>query len=222
MSGIFSYLRRSAYAFGVLAFTAVAPAHAATIFQTATFTGNDNGDYIVQDGALIGAAFTLSAATQITGIGGQFGPDSDGTIFGAIVPLTSSFPAETSNLASIALGSVVFSVPGNTIADYTASLALTLGPGTYAVIFGSGQFGADGFAGLGDANTPFGSPQLFQSLFDPSWSALSDPGVRIFVEGVEGSETPLPGALPLFAGGLGVFGLLARRRLRRDAVSVNA
>ena len=32
------------------------------------------------------------------------------------------------------------------------------------------------------------------------------------------STTPIPAALPLFAGGLGVIGLLARRRKRRQAV----
>jgi len=32
-------------------------------------------------------------------------------------------------------------------------------------------------------------------------------------------STPLPAALPLFAGGLGVFGLLARRRKKKAAVS---
>ena len=31
--------------------------------------------------------------------------------------------------------------------------------------------------------------------------------------------TPLPAALPLFAGGLGLFGLLARRRKKKAAVA---
>ena len=33
------------------------------------------------------------------------------------------------------------------------------------------------------------------------------------------ATTPLPAALPLFAGGLGVLGLLARRRKKKAAVA---
>jgi len=44
---------------------------------------------------------------------------------------------------------------------------------------------------------------------------LSDSSVTL-------SETPLPAALPLFAGGLGVIGLLARRRKRKGAAAIAA
>jgi hypothetical protein len=37
-----------------------------------------------------------------------------------------------------------------------------------------------------------------------------------------GSQTPLPAALPLFASGLGVMGLLARRRKRKAAIAAAA
>ena len=40
----------------------------------------------------------------------------------------------------------------------------------------------------------------------------------ILVTALAVSQVPLPAALPLFAGGLGVIGLLARRRKRRQAV----
>ena len=36
------------------------------------------------------------------------------------------------------------------------------------------------------------------------------------------TDLPLPGALPLFAGGLGLLGWLARRRKRQDVVSLSA
>jgi hypothetical protein len=120
-------------------------------------------------------------------------------------------------LASIALGHVLFSVPQATAIDVTAPLSLTLGPGTYGVIFGSGQFGATGFAGLGSLNTPAGDPNMFRSLFSDGWETFSDPGVRMFVEGDAVSETPLPATLPLFATGLAVFGLAARKRKRATA-----
>ena len=43
-----------------------------------------------------------------------------------------------------------------------------------------------------------------------------DPGF-LFLDDVSVSQTPLPAALPLFAGGLGVIGLLARRRKGKAA-----
>ena len=60
-------------------------ADAKTIFETATFTGVDTGEYIVSDTRYFGVAFTLDKTTEITGIGGQFGGFPSRTIFGAIV-----------------------------------------------------------------------------------------------------------------------------------------
>ena len=45
---------------------------------------------------------------------------------------------------------------------------------------------------------------------------------NVSVDGPAVSETPLPAALPLFAGGLGVMGLLARRRKRKAAAALAA
>jgi hypothetical protein len=39
---------------------------------------------------------------------------------------------------------------------------------------------------------------------------------------LEGGNTPIPAALPLFASGIGVIGLLARRRKRKSAIGVSA
>src|SRR5258708_30320906 len=65
-------------------------ADARTIFETATFTGVDTGEYIVSDSRYFGVAFTLDKTTAVTGIGGQFGGFPGGTIFGAIVSLPSA------------------------------------------------------------------------------------------------------------------------------------
>ena len=69
----------------VLATISAVPSKAAVVFESASFTGIDTGEYIVQDGRFIGAAFTVTQTTAITGIGAQFGGFPDGTIFGAIV-----------------------------------------------------------------------------------------------------------------------------------------
>jgi len=49
-----------------------------------------------------------------------------------------------------------------------------------------------------------------------------DPGFFLFDDVSVNQATPLPAALPLFAGGLGVLGLLARRRKRKSAAAIAA
>lgn len=192
------------------------PASAATVYESASYTGDDTGEYIVQAGRSIGAAFSLSQATNITGIGAQFGGFPSGTIFGAIVSLSdlSAHPAgDPSDLDAIDLAHTVFSVPTATAIDMLTPLSVTLAAGDYAVIFGSGQFGASGWAGLGDLNDTIGSPVMFQTLFDNTWQKQSSSGIRIFVEG-----TPAAGAVPepatwaLLVVGFGMMGATMRRR----------
>ena len=56
---------------------------------------------------------------------------------------------------------------------------------------------------------------LFQGLF-------TNPDSTVFVDEVSAvaAATPLPAALPLFAGGLGVIGLLAQRRKRKRSAKI--
>ena len=197
-----------------LAVGAVAtPADAKTIFETATFTGVDTGEYIVSDTRYFGVAFTLDKTTEITGIGGQFGGFPDGTIFGAIVSLPSatSFPDFTpSTIEANSLAHVVFAAPSDTT-DLTEKVDVSLSAGTYGVVFGSGAFGAEGWGGLGDGNNSVGSPNFFTYFqFDgDSWEAASLDGARITVSGVPEAST---WALMLIGfGGLGFAGARASR-----------
>ncbi len=195
-----------------LAALATTPAFAATVYESASFTGTDTGETIVQDGHLVGAAFTLTQATAITGIGGQFGGFPSGTIFGAIVPLASisDYPAaDSEDLASIAIAHTVFAVTNSAPEDVIAPIAATLQAGTYAVIFGSGQFGADGWAGLGEQNSDIGTPTLFQTVFDDTWQPESDGGIRILVQG---SAVPEPASWAMMLGGFALVGGALRSR----------
>lgn len=185
---------------------------AAIVYQSATYTGQDTGEYILTDNNFMGAVFTLTKTTAITGIGAQFGGFPSGDIFGAIVPVGSptDVPAGAStNLAAISLADVVFAVPQATAIDLIEPLKVTLGPGSYAVIFGSGQFGATGFAGLGSLNDPVGSPTLIRSFFSDSWDSFSDAGVRFVVEG---AALPEPTTWAMMVVGFGALGMAMRSR----------
>ena len=155
----------------------------------------------------------MDKTTQITGIGGQFGGFPQGEIFGAIVALPSptSFPDFTpSGIEANSLAHVVFAAPSDTT-DLTENLDVTLSAGSYAVVFGSGAFGADGNGGLGDGNNPVGSPNFFTYFkFDgDAWEVASLDGARITL-----SAAPEPSTWAMMLvglAGLGVVGSRARR-----------
>ena len=188
-------------------------ADAKTIFETATFTGVDTGEYIVSNTRYFGVAFTLDKTTEITGIGGQFGGFPSGAIFGAIVSLPSatSFPDFTpSTIEANSLAHVVFAAPSDTT-DLTENLNITPSAGSYGVVFGSGAFGAEGWGGPGGNNDPVGSPNFF-THFQPdgdSWEGASLDGARITISGVPEAST---WAMMLIGfGGLGFAGARASR-----------
>ena len=195
-------------------------ADARTIFETATFTGVDTGEYIMSDTRYFGVAFTPDKTTEITGIGGQFGTFPSGTIFGVIVSLPSatSFPDFTpSAIETDSLAHVVFAAPSD-ITDLTVKVDVTLSAGTYGVVFGSGAFKVfDGNGGLGDGNNSVGSPNFFTYFqFDgDSWEGASLNGARVTVSGVPEAST---WAMMLIGfGGLGFSGTRASRS-RTDGV----
>ena len=188
-------------------------ADAGAIFETATFTGVDTGEYIVSDTRYYGVAFTLDQTTEIIGIGGQFGGFPSGTLFGAIVSLASAtaFPDFTpSTIEASSLADVVFAAPSDTT-NLTENLNITLSAGSYGVVFGSGAFGAEGWGGPGGNNDPVGSPNFF-TYFQPdgdSWESASLDGARITISGVPEAST---WAMMLIGfGGLGFAGARASR-----------
>jgi hypothetical protein len=209
-----THMLTAAIAANLAIFASPVPASAKLVLETATYTGDDTGEYIVQDGRYIGAAFTLGATEQITSVGGQFGGYPGGSIFAAIVPLASqtSLPSfAPSEIATNALADVVFSVPQATAIDYSVPLSVTLSAGSYAVIFGSGVFGAEGFAGLGYLNNVVGSPDWVNSFYENAWDADSYDGVRITLTAAPELSTWAMLIIG-FAGVGAVFSVRSRRR----------
>ncbi len=200
---------------GVAALAAAAPAHADVVLQTASFSGTDNGDYQLNSSDFIGARFSVSGETEITSIDVGLGEFGNGTIFAAIVPLSSAsaLPSvDPTSLASIALDSVLIDVPQG-INEVSTALSFDLAAGNYAVVFGSGLFGASGDGPLDDSNTrlsnPIGGSSLFQSDFKGGWDNISDRHVLIEVDG---TSVPEPSSLALLAAGC----LLATAAVRRN------
>ena len=135
--------------------------------------------------------------------------------------LTALPAGSPSQLEGISLANVVFSVPGGTH-DILTPLSVTLNPGTYGLIFGSGLFGASGFAGLGDGNATVGSPDFFdfQQVAQPGWKVLSADGVRMFVDGNVVAAVPEPSTWAMII--LGFAGIGAMRYRRRTSATLIA
>jgi hypothetical protein len=196
-----------------VALLAADPALCDTLYSSADFVpGGETGDYFIDNGGqhLFAASFTLSQASNITGVGGVFTKfDGDGgSIFAEII----AAPAQqtlvnTSTLEGLSLAHTVFTAPTDG-SDATTALSVTLGPGTYELVFGSGLFGATGSSGL--ATGMNGLATLAQSIDGGlSWDALND-SVRVTVSG---NVVPLPATLPLLCSGLlAGAGFLRRRR----------
>jgi hypothetical protein len=74
------------------------------------------------------------------------------------------------------------------------------------------------FANPSGTATTFLDPYFFldQNLVDLGYSIITSPGIGNSLA----SATPLPAALPLFAGGLGMMGWLSRRRKRKGLAAI--
>lgn len=99
-------------------------------------------------------------------------------------------------------------------------LSLTLAPGPYGIVFGSGLFGATGTARIGQSNDEVGSADFFQYLAAASsdWLSADGEGVRLFVEGTV-SAVPEPSTWGMMLMGFCGVGFLAYRRRNQVALS---
>ncbi len=161
-------------------------------FETATLgaTGQGSGSgSTVSSTVFIGAKFTLAGMSDITSLGGHF--VGVGTIFVAIMPLDggTDFPNTPFNPAD-ALFSTTFNAPA-TSGEVFIATSFQLAAGRYAIVFGSGFFGATGTAVAPGNDTDIGSPEYF---FSPATGggSYTDGGfnnTRMFVNG--SLNTPL-------------------------------
>jgi hypothetical protein len=140
-------------------------------------------------------------------IGGHFviDPGQGSSFFGAIVCLdgATDFPNSGNLLSTDVLGRGLLVFP-NTSAEVFGDLALPLDPGWYALVFGSGLFGATGRGGAPANNPDIDSPTYIAHQVDPGWFDISPPNgpfhnFRFVVEGQVVPEPAMGSLMPCVA-----------------------
>ena len=126
-------------------------AKAAFIYESAIAGPPRSSGGAIDEGVYQGVRFTIAEVAQVRSIGGHLGGNGRGTLFGAVMSLSSPTalpsgdPFDSSLLASVVFQDPGFSVPGQfggRTQEFFAPLEVTLQPGTYALVFGTGALGA--------------------------------------------------------------------------------
>jgi hypothetical protein len=175
------------------------PGHTGPIFATASGNPLSSG-LSLSDFFWPMHRFQITSRTRLHSVGGFFRNNTLGSksIFGALVGL--SGPADLPDSPDLStadvLGTVLVDV-GPDPADYSGRFNIVLGPGWYALAFGTGEFGADQvsvgalvmpslindlspqlpFTAV-QAGNPFGSPPRFVAqTASPRFFAAPEPGM---------------------------------------------
>jgi hypothetical protein len=158
---------------------------------------------LINELQFLGWRFQVNNTLQVTDIGGHFTGEGAGELFGTIVPLPNpnAFPQVLPReLEKISLAATTFSIPSSGDTNeksvvFLTPLSVTLNPGNYALIFGSGLFGAE-FATetmpFPDDQKAFPSTSYFFADDASIWKELTDTDLYFVVKGELGSSTSIP------------------------------
>ena len=225
------FISKTTYTCTLLAVSAIlwTTADAATIYESALPAssgqgGLDSGATIggySGSGQIYGARFSISQGVHVDSIGGLFFAQPQGNqpqpyaddIFGAILRLASiaSFPTGDPFSAAEVVASTVFHVGSTTAHEVITPLSADLDAGAYALVFGSGRFGATGIAAAPPSGQSLSAQYIYwgDSSGPTSWHTDGSSGsARFFVLGTV--PEPASAALLLFGAAL----CLTRRTLR--------
>jgi hypothetical protein len=161
----------------------------------------------VNGSVFTGVRFKLSQRIITSHVGGHFVERISGTFFGAIVGLDdeNDFPDSGDFSTPDVLGAATLAFP-NPSAEAFGDLALSLDPGWYALVFGSGLFGTNGSGGAVRNGMDIGGPTYigYQPGSGVSWIDITPDGPNHrFV--VNGSVVPEPNTIQMTSLVLVVF-----------------
>ena len=142
-----------------------------------------------------GVRLELPQPVRTTEVGGHFvGPFSnEDTVFGALVALSgqNDFPDSVDLSTADVLGATLLNVPLES-ADTYGELELMLQPDWYALVFGSGLFGAEGRGGALLNNHDLGDPSYISWQPGSGWTEPINPIFRNYRFVVKGTVVPEP------------------------------
>jgi hypothetical protein len=211
-----------------------APARAGLLFESATtaVTGPaSNYSFIDNDSSFFsGVNFFLASPAKVSDIGGHFiTPFVNGNneIFGAIVRVNGpTDPPSPFDLSGPdVLGTTLIKLPpvANDSENESGALSLALTPGWYAVIFGSGKFGATA-EGSGAIVVSDGLPantngvNTYSLRQSDGLQIIQAAGARYFVDGeLTANAVPEPSSAYLLLIGLGALAVVSGRSFRRQS-----
>jgi len=184
----------------------------AVVYESATAgSGGSVGDAINKY-AFEGIRFQITASTQVNEIGGRFSSSevfASSSIFGALVSLSSATDVPDSltlNTPDVLRTGLLY-VPPRSNGDVSLDISsITLAPGYYGVVFGSGLFGATGNVQMPYNNTAIGPQSAFYyTNGNTNWASFTPNSTpaRFFV-----ASTPEPGVAVV---GMSAVALLLRR-----------
>jgi hypothetical protein len=187
------------------------PVRGDVLYQSATLgpIGQTAGDTL-SSSQYLGARFSLNNAVQVQAIGGNMYDIDGGSLFGAIFPISGPNAMPSGSPFDVApLAEVTFTLPIYADADVSIPLSVELQPGNYALIFGSGQFGATGVGAMPTDNPDIPGQTPFFGWWNNQWNNDSVSNMRFVVYG---AAVPEPGTFTLFAIASGAIALLRLRR----------
>ncbi|MEX2317799.1 MAG: hypothetical protein WD669_11645 [Pirellulales bacterium] len=178
----------------------------------------------VNPDVFVGVRFELTHAAMTSRIGGHFaGGFGSDVFFGAITKLSdiSDFPDSDDLSSSDVIGQALLSFP-HPSQEVLTDFSVMLEPGWYALVFGSGLFGASGTGGAVRNGLDIGTPSYIGwQTGGTGWFNLSDLSEfhlfnnHHFV--IEGHFTPEPATISLLvAAFLTIASMRERRQCRRS------
>ena len=204
----------SMFALRVLALSSMltmAQANAAIIFESAPFVGSTSGGYSV-GAQWIASRFHISETVAVSSVGGNV-ETLTGTLFAALIRLSGPDALPSSSPSTFSPIAVALFNSGSPSTDFRVPVQATLAPGDYALIFGSGRFGADGDGAMAPMCDDCPGSIFYGDLFSDAFYTLDPPlsGLRFVVEGnVQPTTVPEPATFILVAGGF-LTAVLIRR-----------